>query len=73
MKKLKSSLMLAFLVGSAFMFSNPFLTAQSVDPLPGNHICCPTGNGCVDRQGYEFKYDESRVASTCTVAEPEIH
>lgn len=53
-------------MGIAFMFSSTESKAQDALPLPGNHICCPNGEGCVDRQGFPWLYDETRTATTCT-------
>lgn len=40
-----------FCLGVAFMFNSPESKAQGAGPLPGNHICCPSGEGCVDSLG----------------------
>lgn len=56
-----------FCMGVAFMFSSAESIAQGAGPLPGDHICCPTGEGCVDRLGDPWPEDETRTASTCTM------
>jgi hypothetical protein len=53
-------------MGVAFIFHSPDSKAQGAGELPGNHICCPTGEGCVDRLGDPWPEDETRIASTCT-------
>lgn len=55
-----------FCLGVVLMFNSPETQAQGAGPLPGNHICCPSGPGCVDRLGDPWPQDETRVATTCT-------
>jgi len=56
-----------FCIGVAFMFNSTDSNAQGAGPLPGNHICCPSGEGCVDRLGTPWPQDETRTATTCTI------
>jgi hypothetical protein len=67
MRKIKKLLVGGlFCMGVAFMFNSTESNAQGAGPLPGNHICCPSGPGCVDRQGFPWLQDETRTATTCT-------
>ncbi|WP_075350049.1 hypothetical protein [Algoriphagus marinus] len=67
MRKIKKLLIGGlFCMGVALMFNSSESNAQGAGPLPGNHICCPSGTGCVDRQGFPWLQDETITATTCT-------
>jgi hypothetical protein len=71
MRKIKKLLIGGlFCLGIAFMFHSTETSAQGAGPLPGDHICCPTGEGCVDRLGMYWPTDETRTATTCTKNPP---
>lgn len=53
-------------MGVAFIFNSSESNAQGAGPLPGNHVCCPSGDGCVDRMGKRWPDDETRTAKTCS-------
>ena len=67
MRKIKQLLIGGlFCLGTVFFFNSIESKAQGAGPLPGNHICCPSGPGCIDRLGDPWPQDETREATTCT-------